>query len=496
MIDALMLRELCSTLNVLYVEDDISIQTFMLRYLEKFFSSVVVANNGQEGLQAYQKESFDIVITDLSMPVMNGFDMITEIKKIKPDQSILITTAHSESDYMFSAIKIGIDGYIIKPFEYEQLNQELYKITDKLKQYKENEEYKNHLSEMVEARTKELQNALSFQIQNYDETLHAMVEMIEERDTYTAGHSKRVATYSKMIACEMGYGEEECLKIYQAGILHDVGKVATPDAILLNPKGLNEIEYKLIKEHVVISYKLLNSIPMFKELAEIVYSHHERYDGEGYPQGLKGEDVPPLSRIMIVADAFDAMTTSRIYQARKGVKEALAELESFTYKQFHPEVVKAAVEVLKDIHIDKNISQVPTTQIEKERFAYFYKDILCDVYNESYLDLVLAKNGVQEDDYKFLYFLEFKRFSQFNKTYGWGRGNEFLKTIAKLLKETFQKSLVFRIFGDDFVILSREELNTPMIQEKVKEHLKEELDYTLQEIRLQDRNIKHIEELL
>lgn len=496
MVDALIVKELCSTLKMLYVEDDVSIQTFMLRYLKKFFLSVVVANNGQEGLQAYKNESFDIVITDLSMPVMNGFEMITEIKKINPDQPLLITSAHSESDYMFKAIKIGIDGYIIKPFEYEQLNQELYKIADRIKHYKENEAYKDHLSEMVETRTKELQNALSFQIQNYDETLKAMVDMIEERDTYTAGHSKRVATYSKMMAYEMGYSDDECMKIYQAGILHDIGKVATPDAILLNPKSLNEIEYKLIKEHVVISYKLLNSIPMFKELAEIVYSHHERYDGDGYPQGLSGDEIPPLSRIMIVADAFDAMTTNRIYQARKSVKEALVELESFTYKQFHPEVVKAALEVLKDVHIDKNISQIPTTQIEKERFAYFYKDILCDVYNESYLDLVLAKNGINEAAYTFLYLLEFKQFSQFNKAHGWSSGNEFLKAIAILLKDIFQESLVFRIFGDDFAILSHEQLQTQMIHEKVKGSLKEDIDYTLREIELKNKSIKHIDELL
>ena len=115
-------------------------------------------------------------------------------------------------------------------------------------------------------------------------------------------------------------------KIYQAGILHDIGKIATPDVILLNPQILNKLEYKLIQEHVKVGYRLLVNIPMFQDLAEIIHSHHERYNGTGYPRGLKGDEINPLARIMIVADAFDAMTTNRIYKGRKNLTEALDEL--------------------------------------------------------------------------------------------------------------------------------------------------------------------------
>lgn len=483
-------------MQVLYVEDDVHIFDEMTRYLKKIFLEVVTASNGFLGLEAYKSGKFELVITDLSMPVMNGIDMLQEIKKIDESQNVLITSAHTESEYMFAAIKLGVDGYIIKPFEFNQLNQELYKIVEKIQKFHENEDYKRHLSQMVEQRTLELNNAMMFQSQNYNQTLQAMVDMIEERDTYTAGHSKRVAKYSRLIAEKMGYSVEDCTKLYQAGILHDVGKVATPDAVLLNPKSLNKIEYQLIQEHVTVSYRLLSSIPMFQELAEIVYSHHERYDGYGYPKGQKEDEIHQLSRIMIVADAFDAMTTNRIYKARKTVAMALVEIKSLQLQQFHPEVVAAALEVLKEIKIDETISQLPKTQLEKERFAYFYKDILCDVYNQSYLDLVLAKHTAGEDVYKYLYLLEFKKFGAYNKMYGWNKGDIFLKSIAHFLVEEFQNAIVFRIFGDDFVILSKMHLNTKKIAKKIEQKLEKGIDYSLRDIDIENTNIDYIEQVL
>ncbi len=445
------LVELTKGLNTLYVEDNLSIQKIMAQYLRKFFDEVVVANNGLEGLEAYKSKKFDIVITDLSMPKMDGLDMLRHIKSINDEQAVLITTAHSESNYIFGAIKAGIDGYIIKPFDFVQLNQEIFKVAQKIKKFKENEEYKLHLIDMVNKKTLQLKD-------NYEKTLFLMVEMIEKRDTYTAGHSKRVAEYCVKIAAEMGYSDEECTLLHQAAILHDVGKIGTPDAVLLKPNKLNEIEYKLIQEHVSVSYKLLSNIPMFEHLAEIIYSHHERYDGKGYPRGLKGDEIIPFARIMIVADAFDAMTTNRIYKAKKTVKEALVELKKLSSKQFHPEVVEKALIVFSDIEIDENITQLPKTELEQERFAYFYKDILSEVYNQSYLDVVLMKNSYDRE-YKYMEVFFINGFSNYNKKYGWKEGDKLLKEFANILNEKLQDNLIFRVFGDDFVVISKEKLN-------------------------------------
>ena len=164
-------------------------------------------------------------------------------------------------------------------------------------------------------------------LENYKKTLFAFVDMIEERDTYTGGHSQRVAKYSVMIAKEMGYEKKELERIYQAGMLHDIGKMNIPDTVLLKPGKLDDIEYKLIQSHAENGYKFLIQIPMYQELADIIHFHHERYDGKGYPTGKKGTQTGIFSYILAVADAFDAMTTSRIYKGRKNIQDALIEIQ-------------------------------------------------------------------------------------------------------------------------------------------------------------------------
>jgi putative nucleotidyltransferase with HDIG domain len=472
MVDLKLLQTLSKKFTILYVEDELSIQKEMLHYLNNFFKSVKVADDGDEGLQFYKQEHFDIVITDLSMPKMNGLEMLEKVREINKEQLVLITTAHSEAEYMIQAIKIGIDGYVIKPFDYEQLNYELFKIVEKLSKFSQNEEYKKHLKQMVEQKTSELNSMIHFQKDNYEKTLLSMVEMIEERDTYTAGHSQRVAQYSQMIAKEMGYSKAEYERVYQAGILHDIGKVATPDVVLLKPQKLNDLEYKLIQEHVVVGYKLLVNIPMFKDLAEIVYAHHERYDGSGYPRALKDDEIPELSKIMAVADTFDAMTTNRIYKGRKSVQEALEELVSLKSSLFNADVVDAATKVLQDIIIDVNIDQLPHNEIEKERFSYFYKDMLTDLYNQNYLDVLLVRNNFSLY-YKNLYIINLKHFSQYNKEHGWKSGDEILKKIAIVLKNCFDTSNAFRVFGDDFVLLDNGECDIVKIKAEIEKILED-----------------------
>ncbi len=479
------LKHLTKDLNILYVEDDIAIQNTMVLYLNKFFSLVTVANNGLEGLELFKKSKFDIVITDLSMPKMNGLDMIKNIKTIDETQSILITTAHGESNFLLDAISSHVDGYILKPFDYESLNFELFKVSQKIHKFEENKQYKIHLQDMLKQQTKEIS-------ENYEKSLYSMIDLIEQRDTYTAGHSKRVAHYCELIAKEMGYDKEKCTLIHQAGIVHDIGKIETPDAVLLNPKKLNNIEYKLIQEHVDVGYQLLHNIPMFESLADIVNSHHERYDGLGYPNGLKGEEINPLARIMIVADAFDAMTTNRIYKARKTISQAIDELIELSEKQFDPEVVKSAVIALKDVSIDNSINQLPKTKLEEERFAYFYKDTLCEVYNQSYLDVVLMKNNLKPV-FKNMLILSINNFSSYNKKNGWERGDKLLKEFGNILAKYLEEDLIFRIFGDDFIVISKTLIDsTEVLNMLDKLMVENSLDYKINSI---DLNLQKIEKL-
>ena len=289
------------------------------------------------------------------------------------------------------------------------------------------------------------------QITNYEETILAFVDMIEQRDAYTAGHTLRVAKYSRLMAEKLELKEPLIQKLEKAAILHDIGKIATPDTILLKPGKLSRIEYDLIKQHVTAGYKMLSKVKMYEELAEIIKFHHEHYDGSGYPYGIQGEEIPFEAHILIVADAFDAMTTNRIYKPRLSVKVALNELSKLKGKQFHPDVVSAALTCLSDVEISQT-TQLPKTDLESQRFSYFFTDSLTGLYNLAYLRLVLN----QRSSSQYVTTVKLSKFSAFNRKFGWQKGDEVLASIAAQMKSLFPNEKIFRYEGDDFLIITQE----------------------------------------
>jgi putative nucleotidyltransferase with HDIG domain len=280
----------------------------------------------------------------------------------------------------------------------------------------------------------------------YEEYIYGLVSVVEKRDTYTAGHSTRVADYAELIAKEMGLGEYDIHKIHRAGMLHDIGKVAIPDSVFLKPTKLTSNEYKMIQEHVEISYDMLKNISIFDDIKEIVRDHHEHYDGSGYPRGLSGDDIPLLAHILTLADSFDAMTTDRIYKGRKSKAQALREIAKLSSKQFHPDVVKAALVALKDVEINQRGTQKPSTPIEKERFSYFYKDPLTTALNENYLRSHIKNIS----DAEALLWISLKEFHSYNKVHGWSSGDDVLKQIVNIADYSSDIK-VYRFFGDNFL---------------------------------------------
>lgn len=304
----------------------------------------------------------------------------------------------------------------------------------------------------------------------YEQNLYSLVSLIEQRDNYTAGHGRRVGEYSRMIAKEMGMSEEKQEEMYRAGVLHDIGKVAIPDSILLKPGRLESVEKKLIEEHVNASYELLSKVEIFTSIAEIIRYHHERADGTGYPLGLIGDEIPLMSQILAVADCFDAMTTNRIYKARKTLEEAIHELNSSCKMQFRYDVLKAALTALENASLEVNHSQRPTTELEMERFSYFYKDPLTGAFTSAYLNFLFFEPDFAK--YKQLWLINLGNISQFNKSYGWDKGDDLLKHYAQMLQENYPKLPVIRFQGDDF-ILFRKDNEPPMIDDLYVYWLKE-----------------------
>jgi len=488
MIDIKKLKDLSKNLNVLFVDDDFEISQRMNDYLKKFFKNVYIASNGFEAMEYFGKVEVDLVITDISMPKMDGLELLKNIRFIDEEKEVLIVSAFSDFEYLKTAITYGVSGYLLKPLEYDLLNSELYKSVLRINIKKENQQYKEHLQELIKQKEKQF-------AKNYEATLIALVDVIESRDSYTAGHSQRVAKYSKLIATQMGYDVDDIEMLYQAGLLHDIGKVAVPDSILLNPHKLNDREFKIIQEHVNIGVDILSKIPAFKNIVEIIKYHHERYDGKGYPYGKKADEIPMLSHILIVSDSFDAMTTSRVYKGRKNLQEAFEELKIYKGIQFHPDVVDEAIKALKNIKLSNNIIQEPKNELEKEKFFYFYKDNLTHAFNAKYLDLILKQN-IFTKEYKYLYVIYIHNFSSLNKKFGWDEGDKFLKKIVNYLMEKTKDSLVFRIQGDDFVVLTKREIELQNILNQFEYPQKDILQIVYKRYDIDVLKIQSFEEIM
>lgn len=297
-----------------------------------------------------------------------------------------------------------------------------------------------------------------------EETLITFARFIEEKDAYTAGHSRRVASYSVEIAKNMGLSKENIDLIHRAGLVHDIGKIITPESVLLKPGNLTPTEFALMKQHASVGAEMISKIGHFKPLAHIVKHHHERMDGSGYPDGLIGENIPLYSRILCVADAFDAMTTNRIYKPRKSITEAIEELKSESGKQFDSTIVKHAIDYFETLTAIKAYEQDIirfSSQAEAERFSYFFKDSLTNLFNTIYFNTII-NSVISIKDYRCLNVICIKGMSSYNHRFGWTKGDELLHSFGAYLQHTFPDALLFRVYGDDFLILNKQHIDIKM----------------------------------
>ena len=295
-------------------------------------------------------------------------------------------------------------------------------------------------------------NYLNEKARMYEESMYALIDMVEKRDSYTAGHSQRVAEYSKLLLQAMHYSADDIDLIYKAGMLHDIGKIEIPDAILLKPEALLPIEYSLIKRHSQASYELLCREP-FSNLADIVLHHHERFDGMGYPSGLKGNKIPFFSQVIAVADAFDAMTTNRSYRKGLSKEAAMVILDEQRDKQFNSYIIDFALDVFQTVSLPTDTTQMPRDLLEEMRFSYYFKDQLTGYYNLNYLKFIFAHLDDCKSKLMRIDHLNCVNFSAYNKKFGWAKGDELLCAIAKAIEETYPQAIIMRVYSDNFFIL-------------------------------------------
>jgi putative nucleotidyltransferase with HDIG domain len=264
-----------------------------------------------------------------------------------------MATADSELKNGITAMKLGADDYLLKPFKLEAVLASVQRALERKRMQVELENYRRNLEGMVEQRTKQLRTAMKRIELNYDETLEALGAALDLRDSETEGHSRRVSMYCLEMARAMGCSNDQLRQIARGSYLHDIGKIGTPDSILLKPGKLTSEETMIMQTHARIGYDLVCRIGFLAPAAEIVLTHQERYDGTGYPQGLGGNEIPLGARIFAVADTLDAMTSDRSYRRALPFSVARAEIARESGRQFDPEVVKVFLsfpeQVWKDI---------------------------------------------------------------------------------------------------------------------------------------------------
>lgn len=315
----------------------------------------------------------------------------------------------------------------------------------------------DHLAETFKTQMQNVQQAKKIELLEEEKSLHysqlleSLIELIEQRDAYTAGHTRRVAHYCDIIGRVLELDTKSHSQLYEAAILHDIGKVVVPDAVLLKPEKLTQHEFTLIQEHVNTGFRLLDKISYYRPLAEIVRNHHEKYDGSGYPRGLKKDEIPITSHIMMVADAIDAMTSNRIYQPRRSMREAIDEIIRYRGIWYHPDVADAAAASLHLLEGDLISTQIPLTPMEYARFAYYFKDRLSEAYNEAYLSMVI-ENQIPEKHFPYFALVELNGMSAFNASFGWHTGDNVIRSIALTLFKIAPTENIFRVFGDDFIV--------------------------------------------
>ena len=333
--------------RILVVDDDSSIRELILSMLAHSGYECRAVNSGEAAMAELQaKGDFALMLSDLAMDGMDGLTLLQRARKIAPQMPVVMVTAVHDIAVALDAIRSGAYDYLLKPFEREQLLVSVRRALETRRLKMENLAYQEKLESLVSARTELLEKANAELIRkreelesSYDITLEALGDALDLKDAETEGHSKRVTAFTIAISRAMEIPPERVRVIARGAFLHDVGKMAIPDAILRKPSRLTPEEQMLMREHALLGYKMLRKITFLREAANIVYCHQERYDGSGYPRGLKGDQIPLGARIFAVADTFDAITSDRPYRAAQSISSARREIQKHSGHQFDPLVV-------------------------------------------------------------------------------------------------------------------------------------------------------------
>lgn len=337
--------------SMLIIDDEEPIRRLLSTYLSDRYTCIT-AGSAEEARKLLTGSSFALVITDIMMPGTSGIELCHYVHQTCPETVVVMVSGMTDINYAIEAMRQGAFDYITKPFDLAHVVMAVeralrYQVLVAAKRH-----YEQSLEESVRLRTAELRSlnenlneTLEALYQSYRATLRALAEALEARDVETAGHSNRVVAYSLRLGRSLGLSHMELIALEQGALLHDIGKIGVRDSILLKRGALDETEWLEMREHINHGLRIIDGIDFLSGAAPVVREHHEKYDGSGYPMGLRGEMIHINARIFAVADAFDAMTSDRPYRKAASYADARREIVANSGIHFDPAVVKTFLSV-------------------------------------------------------------------------------------------------------------------------------------------------------
>ena len=329
---------------ILVVDDEEDIREILVETLEGLGFDHMTACDGSEAIDLLDQyhNLIDAIICDLKMPNVSGDQVIIHVRRHYPIIPIVILTGFAQLDMALDHMRLGAFDYMTKPFRVQELLFLLNRALEFRALQEEKLAYQNTLEVRIEKVTRALHNRVI-------QTVSSFILAIEEKDRYTQGHSKRVAHYATLMADHLGLTDSERQDLIFSAQLHDIGKIGISEQLLNKPGKLDPDEYEVFKTHPVRGVKILEPLEFLGHLLPIIEAHHERYDGGGYPKGLKGGEIPYFARIIAVCDTFDAMTSERSYRSSLPFSAAIQEIRESSGTQFDPQVARAFIQVLDKV---------------------------------------------------------------------------------------------------------------------------------------------------
>lgn len=343
--------------RVLVVDDDETVRNLVRTFLKQAGHLADTAESGLLAQDMLSSGSYDVVISDILMPDLSGIDLLESLHQTAPDLPVILMTGYPSVETASKAVRnASAVGYLTKPFSPPELINTVERAAkdkrlrdENRRLTAENDDYRLRLESMVQEQSKELVKTYEELQLSYDFTLEALVAMLDAREQATGRHSLRVRDLALIIGRKLDLSTEELEHLARGTLLHDIGKIAIPDAILLKPGKLTKEEWVLMKTHVQAGYDIVRSSDYLAPAAQLILQHHEKFDGSGYPNGLPGQDLCLGARIFALVDAYDAMRSVRPYKGSMSKAESIAEIKQCSGTHFDPELVEIFLSVIDEV---------------------------------------------------------------------------------------------------------------------------------------------------